>query len=260
MPFEQLKQRQREMWGSGPYEAVVGITSEVHETLVEALEPLARRAAPRRRRRAPVPWRSVPPRAARPSPGWISLPYWCRPRGRRPRQPVSRRRSSTATRKRCPSRTPPSTSPARRSARSSHPTTRPWLEKLRPRHQARRPPRARVLEHPERRRGDVRGDAAVHAAGAGGRRQHLRLGPPGARGVAPRRRLRAAHEHAGDGHPRCVGRGAVGAFRRRLRPDEDARRVTRARAARRGSSVETSSRSSRGIGTGTRSCRRARTC
>jgi SAM-dependent methyltransferase len=41
MPFEELKARQSTMWGSGPYEPVVGITTEVHEALVALLAPQA---------------------------------------------------------------------------------------------------------------------------------------------------------------------------------------------------------------------------
>jgi SAM-dependent methyltransferase len=38
MPFEELKARQSVVWGSGPYEPVVEITSEIHEALVGALQ------------------------------------------------------------------------------------------------------------------------------------------------------------------------------------------------------------------------------
>lgn len=38
MPFEELKARQSVMWGSGPYEPIVEITSEVHAALVAALD------------------------------------------------------------------------------------------------------------------------------------------------------------------------------------------------------------------------------
>jgi SAM-dependent methyltransferase len=37
MPFEELKQRQSVVWGSGPYEPIVHITYEVHDTLASAL-------------------------------------------------------------------------------------------------------------------------------------------------------------------------------------------------------------------------------
>jgi SAM-dependent methyltransferase len=39
MAFEELKSRQSLMWGSGPYEPVVGLTSEIHDVLVEVLAP-----------------------------------------------------------------------------------------------------------------------------------------------------------------------------------------------------------------------------
>jgi SAM-dependent methyltransferase len=39
MAFETLKGRQREMWGSGAYEPVVGLTHDIHVTLVGALAP-----------------------------------------------------------------------------------------------------------------------------------------------------------------------------------------------------------------------------
>ena len=39
MPFEELKTRQSAVWGSGPYEPIVEITTEVHDALVEALAP-----------------------------------------------------------------------------------------------------------------------------------------------------------------------------------------------------------------------------
>lgn len=38
MPFEDLKARQSVMWGSGAYEPIVEITSEIHEALVAALD------------------------------------------------------------------------------------------------------------------------------------------------------------------------------------------------------------------------------
>ncbi len=38
MAFEELKNRQSVMWGSGPYEPIVEITSEIHEALVDALD------------------------------------------------------------------------------------------------------------------------------------------------------------------------------------------------------------------------------
>ena len=38
MSFEELKARQSVMWGSGPYEAIVDITSEIHEALVDVLD------------------------------------------------------------------------------------------------------------------------------------------------------------------------------------------------------------------------------
>ena len=37
MPFEELKARQSVVWGSGAYEPIVEITSEIHEALVAAL-------------------------------------------------------------------------------------------------------------------------------------------------------------------------------------------------------------------------------
>ena len=39
MAFEELKQRQSVVWGSGPYEPIVHITAEIHERLVAALAP-----------------------------------------------------------------------------------------------------------------------------------------------------------------------------------------------------------------------------
>lgn len=38
MPFEELKARQSVVWGSGPYEPIVEITSEIHAALVAALD------------------------------------------------------------------------------------------------------------------------------------------------------------------------------------------------------------------------------
>lgn len=39
MAFEELKERQRAMWGAGGYEPVVEITREIHAALIEALAP-----------------------------------------------------------------------------------------------------------------------------------------------------------------------------------------------------------------------------
>src|SRR5687768_727036 len=39
MPFEELKAKQSSMWGTGSYEPIVGLTEEVHERLVERLDP-----------------------------------------------------------------------------------------------------------------------------------------------------------------------------------------------------------------------------
>lgn len=39
MAFDDLKDRQSVMWGSAPYEPIVKITSELHEALVDALDP-----------------------------------------------------------------------------------------------------------------------------------------------------------------------------------------------------------------------------
>lgn len=39
MAFEELKQRQSVVWGSGPYEPIVHMTAEIHDRLVEVLDP-----------------------------------------------------------------------------------------------------------------------------------------------------------------------------------------------------------------------------
>src|SRR5919202_49561 len=39
MAFEELKQRQSAMWGSGPYERITETIADVHELVVERLAP-----------------------------------------------------------------------------------------------------------------------------------------------------------------------------------------------------------------------------
>src|SRR5690349_3719868 len=41
MAFEELKQRQSVMWGNGPYQKVSDTIDDVHDTLVERLQPRA---------------------------------------------------------------------------------------------------------------------------------------------------------------------------------------------------------------------------
>src|SRR3954468_11845245 len=41
MAFEELKQRQSTMWGSGPYQRVTETLGDIHELLIEKLQPRA---------------------------------------------------------------------------------------------------------------------------------------------------------------------------------------------------------------------------
>ena len=41
MAFEELKQRQSVVWGTGSYEAVVDSIADVHDAVVERLQPAA---------------------------------------------------------------------------------------------------------------------------------------------------------------------------------------------------------------------------
>ena len=66
MAYEELKQRQSVMWGSGPYQQVTETIRDLHEVLLERLEP-----TPGVRwldlACAPAPSRREPPRRARTS-------------------------------------------------------------------------------------------------------------------------------------------------------------------------------------------------
>ena len=39
MAFEELKERQRAMWGSGPFERIEAIIADMHERVVQRLRP-----------------------------------------------------------------------------------------------------------------------------------------------------------------------------------------------------------------------------
>jgi hypothetical protein len=39
MPYEELKQRQSVMWGNGPYQRVTETIGDIHERVIDALDP-----------------------------------------------------------------------------------------------------------------------------------------------------------------------------------------------------------------------------
>jgi hypothetical protein len=39
MPFEELKQRQSVVWGSGPYQGITETVADVHQAVVQRLNP-----------------------------------------------------------------------------------------------------------------------------------------------------------------------------------------------------------------------------
>ena len=72
MAYEELKQRQSVMWGTGPYQRITETIADIHERVDRAARSRTRACAGSTWRAAPAPSPSARRRAARPSPASTS--------------------------------------------------------------------------------------------------------------------------------------------------------------------------------------------
>ena len=232
MAFEELKQRQSVVWGTGPYQNVTETLADIHELVVERLDPqpgerwldiatgtgaVAELAA---RRGAAVTGIDLAP----------ALIETAAERALEQDLGIDYRRRATA--KPWSSTTRASTSSPRPAARCSRPdhaaTARELTRVVKPG----RPDRPRELAPRRRRPRALQADGAVPARPAAAGRGHaVRLGPRGARARPARRRLRPSLRGARLAAPARLRRGVLAALRDELRADSRAGRVARRRAA-----------------------------
>ena len=190
MAFAELKARQSVMWGNGPYERITNTIRDIHELVIERVDPKPGERRPRRRdrnRRGCDPRREARRRRRRAGPRARAHRHGARAsrrggrrrpvRGRRCRGDVLRRRELRHR-----------DVDVRRHVRAR---PRRRRERARAGHEAGRTARARLLDARGRAWPDVRDDAPFLPPPPEGAGSPFAWGNGGSRSRAPRRRVRA---------------------------------------------------------------------